>query len=147
MTVFEDLFFESRGKPVEYRGQTLVLSDDFPIPEERSFRCVFEEVNSDWRQGVLLEVNGEFLVAGHQVENALVLWQDTAPAVVEVQVSTSDDVIQVRNVWDTGDGVMHSWHNGAAMVVDPTPTGRRYHCNDGRPDDDLDDLVFRLECR
>jgi hypothetical protein len=53
--------------------------------------------------------------------------------------------IEVKNVWDVGDGVIHSWHNGAAMIVEPLPNGRRYRCNDGLADDDFDDIVFHLE--
>ncbi len=40
---------------------------------------------------------------------------------------------------------MHSWHNGAAIIVEPVPFGRRYRCNDGIANDDFNDLIFRLE--
>ena len=53
--------------------------------------------------------------------------------------------IEVKNVWDVGNGVIESWHNGAAMIVELLPDGRRYLCNDGFADDDFDDIVFRLE--
>jgi hypothetical protein len=31
------------------------------------------------------------------------------------------------------------------MIVDELPDGRRYRCNDGFADDDLEDIIFRLE--
>jgi hypothetical protein len=32
------------------------------------------------------------------------------------------------------------------MIIEQLPNdGRRYHCNDGEPDEDFDDLVFRIE--
>jgi hypothetical protein len=51
----------------------------------------------------------------------------------------------VKNVWDTGDGVTHSWLNGAAMIVDVDVSKRTYRCNDGFADDDFDDIIFRIE--
>ncbi|OJW19261.1 MAG: hypothetical protein BGO58_03090 [Sphingopyxis sp. 65-8] len=51
----------------------------------------------------------------------------------------------MKNVWDTGDGVMQSWHAGGAMIVEEIENVRRYLCNDGELDDDFDDLIFTLE--
>jgi len=31
------------------------------------------------------------------------------------------------------------------MIVEEIPSGRRYKCNDGRADDDFDEIVFRIE--
>src|SRR5262249_40623643 len=44
-----------------------------------------------------------------------------------------------------GNGVMQSWHNRAAMLIDVLPDKRLYRCNDGHPDDNFDDVVFRIE--
>ena len=74
-------------------------------------------------------------------------WTDSAPPDILRKVHTKKGEIQVRNVWDPGDGVMHSWHTGAAMIVDVDATSgaRTYRCNDGRPDDDFDELTFVIE--
>ena len=40
---------------------------------------------------------------------------------------------------------MHYWHNGAAMEVKVEGNTRTYYCNDGYPDTDFDDLVFKIE--
>ena len=50
----------------------------------------------------------------------------------------------VKNVWDTGDGTIQIWHNGAAMIVERAGNARRYRCNDGNPNADFDDLIFRV---
>lgn len=67
-----------------------------------------------------------------------------APAAVPAEPLGSGPA-RAANAWDLGDGRPQSWHNGVALLVEEIPTGRRYHCNDGDPDDDLDDLVFRVE--
>jgi hypothetical protein len=82
-------------------------------------------------------------IAGKESQ-AMLLWYDTAPRRVEVDCKGCTSV-RIWNVWDTGDGTVHSWHHGAAMIVEPA--GHRswlFRCNDGRPDDACDDLVFRV---
>lgn len=145
MPSFEPLFRKSRGKPVEYKGRIIQLADRFPIQTGEVLRVVIESTDSDWRQGIALSTDGDFVVDGRAVGGDVVLWTDTAPPVVLVRVDATKGECRIKNVWDVGDGTVHSWHNGSAMIVDETSSGRRYRCNDGRPDEDFDDLVFRIE--
>ncbi len=144
MPAFGSLFIQSKGQPIEYNGRTIHLSDRVPIGSSASIRLTFESVASDWRQGVFLTTDGWFEVDGLKINKKTVLWQDTAPKEVVVSVTSKKGVLWVKNVWDTGNGVMDSGHNGAAMIVEEDGACRRYLCNDGRPDDDFDDLVFRI---
>jgi len=150
MVSFQQMFMESKGQPITYKGNTLVMADDFPLDGCRRLRLVFESCNGEWRQGVYMRIlhkKSNFIVKGQRIpgKNGTVMWEDTAPQTVEFEADTDSAAVEVRNVWDVGDGVMHSWHNGAAMIVEDLPDGRRYRCNDGEADDDLDDIVFRLE--
>jgi len=145
MPTFQELFEKSAGKPVVYKGRLVMMSDDFPVKGTKCVQLHFEECNGEWRQGVALSCKGGFRVNDKAIKNGLVLWQDTAPQVVTMEVLGCPQTIVVRNVWDVGDGVIHSWHNGAAMIPEPLPTGYRYRCNDGFADEDFDDIVFRLE--
>ena len=100
-----------------------------------------------WRQGIRLKCDGSFwgnnqTAAG---KRGIVLWADSAPEVVELQLLDKPTAIIVYNVWDGGNGVIDAWHNGAAIIVEELPNGRRYRCNDGFADEDFDDLVFRIE--
>jgi hypothetical protein len=104
-----------------------------------------KEKLAEWRQGVALRIEGKFKVNGQIIRRGIVLWQDTAPQTVDLKVIGKVSTIEVKNVWDVGNGVIHSWHNGAAMIVETLPNGRRYRCNDGLADDDFDDIVFHLE--
>jgi hypothetical protein len=139
------MFEKTGGKPIQYQGKTLVMLDNFPTEGASLLRLSFEACNGEWRQGVALHFEGKFKVNGQIVRRDIVLWHDTAPQSVELQVIGKSSTIEVKNVWDVGDGVIHSWHNGAAMTVEPLADGRRYRCNDGFADDDFDDIVFRLE--
>lgn len=50
--------------------------------------------------------------------------------------------VNVRNVWDNGDGVEQSWHGGAAMCVAVTQEGVVFGCNSTMESDACEDLVF-----
>ena len=145
MVIFENLFRGSKGLPVAYNGRLLHLCDFVPCTQGDVFRITFEATSSKWRQGVMVQVEGALAVAGDVHSEPIVLWEDTAPTEIEILVVAAKGPLQVRNVWDAGDGVTHSWHNGAAMIIEKIPGGRRYRCNDGYPDDDFDDIVFLLK--
>lgn len=145
MISFQDMFEKSKGKPIQYQGKTLVMLHSFPTNGATHLRLIFESCASEWRQGVALRVRGRFKVRGQLIGKSIVLWHDTAPEVVELEISPETPNIEVNNVWDVGDGVIHSWHNGAAMIVESLEDGIRYRCNDGFADDDFDDIVFRIE--
>ncbi len=144
MVVFADMFRRSNGKAVEYNGQTIQMMDEITIASDARLRVSFIAVNSEWRQGVSLTTEGLFEVAGQKIKRGLALWQDTSPREVEIVVTSKSGKVQIKNIWDTGNGVVESWHNGAAMIVDSVGEVRHYRCNDGHPDDDFDDLVFTL---
>ena len=144
MPSFGELFTASKGKPIKYKGQDLSLVDILSVEQGERIRVVFESFGSDWRQGVMLRAPGPIEVAGESINGPVVLWQDTAPREVDLVVSKKGE-LRVKNVWDRGNGVVDSGHNGAAIIVEELPNGRRYRCNDGHPDEDFDDIVFRLE--
>jgi len=73
------------------------------------------------------------------------LWQSLEWDTVDIELTGGATAVEVCNAWDCGNGVKQSWHNGAAMIVEEIPHGRRYRCNDGYADDDFDDIIFRLE--
>jgi hypothetical protein len=145
MPSFEELFRKSKGQPVEYNGQTIQMVDRVPVADGQQLRVVFESTNSVWKQGVYLTTDGTFEVNSQVMPKAVVLWQDTAPREVVLRIKSSKGECSIKNVWDVGNGTMDSWHHGAAMIVENHESYRRYRCNDGQPDDDFDDIVFRLE--
>jgi hypothetical protein len=145
MINFEDLFVASRGQPVEYEGEIIQLTDALSLPGAATVRIIREGSKRGWRQGIHLSTDGHFIVNEQTIPKAVVLWADTAPAIVSVGIHSESGTCHVKNVWDTGDGTMQSWHNGAAMIVEHIDSGRLYRCNDGKPNADFDDLVFRLE--
>jgi len=135
----------SSGQAVEYNGRQIHMVDRLPVTKMQKIGVAFEGVNSDWRQGVHLSTDGSFDVNGQTVKKAIIQWQDTAPQETDIVVRSKSGVCLVKNVWDVGDGVIHSWHGGGAMVISEQSDQRIYECNDGRDDDDFDDLIFSIK--
>jgi hypothetical protein len=145
MPSFSELFKKSKGQPIVYEGKVLQMVDRLEFSSEAQLQVVFESTKGEWRQGVYLYGDGTFEVNGETIKKAIVLWVDTAPPVISIKVKSKKGICSVKNVWDTGNGVMESWHNGAAMIVEKSENVRKYRCNDGKSDEDFDDLVFRIE--
>lgn len=147
MPSFQQLFTASRGLPIRYQGKILVMMDRLEIVDGSAFKLTFERHNSEWRQGVKFRAMAEFCIDnGVCTTKDVVLWQDTAPAVQSFCLrNVKEGTLKLWNVWDQGDEFTQAWMNGAAMIVEELENGRRYFCNDGHPDDNFDDIVFRLE--
>jgi hypothetical protein len=174
MPEFQTMFIRSKGQPIEWQGKKLVLHDNFPTLDAKKYRLTFELCNGTWREGVIMALlhkdsqgnwqagagkgqPGHFTINGQTVNgrDGTVIWQDSAPPVIEFEITGGAPIICVYNVWQatthvtipgtTGRPVVDSGHNGAAMIVEELSNGRRYRCNDGEPDEDFDDIVFRLE--
>jgi hypothetical protein len=174
MPEFESMFIRSKGQPIAWEGKTLFLHDYFPTEGAVRYRLTLESCDSNWRQGVMMallhtddrgrwqpgvakDVPGHFIINAQRVDGSkgAVIWQDEAPSEVGFEVVGAPATICVYNVWQsttrvaipgtTTGPVIDSGHNGAAMIVEELPNGRRYRCNDGKPNDDFNDIVFRLE--
>jgi hypothetical protein len=128
-------------------GRTDVIRwDVFSISDGEVLRLRFDSVNSDWRQGVWLRTDRSIIVGSQDYEQ-VVLWQDTAPPVVELTCSSKDGLLDVYNVWCSGrpHTRMESHSASSGMLIEELPNGRRYQCNDIGFETQFDKLVFRLE--
>lgn len=83
------------------------------------------------------------------IKHRLCLWLDEPFRPVEIVVHTREGHIHIWNAWQFVGGLslkgIHSGHYGAGMLVEEIENGFRYRCNDGYPDLDFNDIVFRVE--
>jgi hypothetical protein len=149
MPIFEELFKKSKGKPIIYNEKEYCLIDKIEINNNDNYIITFERINSNWKQGIKLYPNKTIKINGQEYSKPIVLWENTAPNNVEIIVTTKrtnkKHYLEVHNIWDIGNNVLQSWHNGAAMHIEEMGNGKRYYCNDGHPDDKCDDLVFTIK--
>lgn len=172
MPEFQTMFMQSKGQPIQWQGKSLHLHDYFPTLGATKYRLTMESCHAARRQGLILKLlhqdakgrwqrgackgtDGQLTLNGQSISGreGTVIWHDTAPATVDFEIAGGATFICVYNVWESNSHMpgatvrplVDSGHNGAAMIVEEIPNGRRYRCNDGEPDDDFDDIVFRLE--
>jgi hypothetical protein len=117
------------------------MSSNLPVRK----RLEFISSNSDWKQAVILETEGFFELNGQRAPNKIILWTDTAPTIVDMVIHSKNGKLLVYNAWKTSNGILHYWHNGGAMEKKEISGGSMYYCNDGFPDDDFDDLIFKFQ--
>jgi hypothetical protein len=153
MPFFDDMFMGSKGKPIIYNGITLIMGDLLPVQNGEKLKLVIESIGSDWLQGIGLRTNLnlktkgwlDFIDKEENIKTPVAVWFHKVVDPIEFIVHTKDNQLMIYNVWDNGDGTTNFWTAGGAMIVEEIPKGRRYRCNDGYPDEDFDDLIFRIE--
>ncbi len=150
--IFEDLFKKNDWKPLRYKKQLVYPFDAFRLKSEnQKIKIVFQQTDSPNIQAVSLSTRDGFIVEGERIKKGLILRQDTIPSrTVNLVAVSKDKNMVVKNVtfWKNWAGhEMRSSGNGSAMIVQELPNGRgrSYRCNDVEPDDDFNDLIFRIE--
>jgi len=150
---FNEMFMKYRKSPINYNNEMIYLSDKFPLKSKKQkLKIIFEKTNSQYIQGVSLDTKEGFIVNKEIIKKGIYFREDTIPAKeFEIIAISNDKIMVVFNIWIQKDSLKHEFinsrTNGAAMKVEELPDGkgRRYYCNDGYPDDDFNDLIFRIE--
>ena len=81
------------------------------------------------------------------MSSQLVIWADTAPPHVDVEVEASDGLLRFYNIWDSGrgKGSFESQSATSGMLVEQLDDGSlRYACNDIGAGSDFDKLIFSV---
>lgn len=114
------------------QGDKVLLLDAIPVEPGECFTLSMPHSNSPWRQGVFLATDGVLEVAG-VASPSVVLWRDSAPATSRLCVRTTDGVLRIYNVWDSGRGLatFESQSATSGMVRADRGDGViEYRCND-----------------
>ena len=143
---FEQMFIDTAGKPVQYKGETLLLYDQIELLGKSEMILNIESTSSRWRQGVMILFPREMHInigSTKHLGKRLIFWEDTAPNDIKISWNEMTPNVKVYNAWEV-DGQFHSLHNGTAMKKIIKNNVVLYYCNDGYPDEDFDDIVFSL---
>ena len=143
---FQTLFEKANGQPILYKGKELVQLDKINLSANTiALKITFLSTDSKYTQGIVLRTKGEFEIEGTRLSKMTVLWEDTAPKEVDIMVRSKDKMLYIYNAWKTEKCAFESWYNGAAIYIEEIDGAKIFHCNDGFPDDDFNDLVFKVE--
>lgn len=144
---FQSLFLESKGDKIIYQGKFLKLADRINLSEVKiKLRLTFIKSDSKWQQGIFLSTKkGKIHIAGKTYSKKVLIMDDSISEEEEITVEAKDKILFVYNAWkDENDKVLY-WEKGAAMYIEEYENSKIYYCNDGLPDDDFNDLIFKIE--
>lgn len=111
---FKDLFRQAGTKEhpyprtINYKEQTIFLSDKFPIKNGETLKFNIESTNSRYPQGFAISIyNGYLVVDGKPMEYEkmcnVLLWEDSEVLDVkniEIQVFTKKGHVFISNIWE-----------------------------------------------
>ena len=153
MISFQDLFEKSDQHWIYYNNRQLFWADKFLVASNATLRVTIEETNSDYRQGISIDIVGQYTINEQTVTNEtgskLLFWEDDFTKPFEIQIKPTTGFVWVQNIWEIvdyqGNCTTNSGVNGAAMIIEKIENGKRYRCNDGNPNDDFNDIVFTIQ--
>jgi len=130
------------------RPPEAVQEHGIPASNREGSLLSFEDSRSDWRQLVHLETDREVEVEGVRYRKGVMLPFEYGRS-VKFMCLTKEGFLWVWNAWEYRDPQgslrLMSHEHFSGMLVEELPNGFRYRCNEGRDDDDYDDLIFRIE--
>ncbi|MCD1655959.1 hypothetical protein K7J14_14765 [Treponema zuelzerae] len=152
MSIYEELFKESKGKPVQYNDKLLLMIDRIQVVKNEIINITIESTNSKYIQGVgfheELEVFGEITRRPLVLESFSV--EPKKRNKIKSKLPFSFSVKAIKNGFITYynvciiNEVQQYWHNGACMYSENIQNGKRYYCNDIIDDNNFDDIVFTV---
>jgi hypothetical protein len=151
MPDFMPLFVASRGKPIDFEGQLLHSALHLALAPSSRIHILFESSATRPVQGLSISAERpkhRLGIAGMSARH-FVLWRDTAPRHVEVELPRARQpvLIAIHNVWrDEKYGTTMYGTNAAAMRVTEERVGKwLLECSDGwGTDAHFGDLVVRV---
>lgn len=148
---FSDLFWKSKGEPIQYGGKTLLSIDRFPIENKFQVMLKLISTNSTWKQAIQVAINsGSMTVDGVIKRKRFRFWEDDLRQepnqTIIIHGKTKSQSISFWNTYERvyrdGQKVIESWTMNAAMIKGENGI---YYCNDAQMNDDFHDLIFQIK--
>ena len=117
--------------------------DIFNVEDGEILQLSFVSKNSEWMQGVWLMCD-QGISINQEMHTSVYLWYSDPPPTWEFTCHSSNSFLSVYNAWDRGYGP-NSLSHSSGMLIEDTPNGRLYHCNDIGFDTSFDRVVFKIE--
>ena len=105
MPDFSELFQQAKWQPINYKGNTVVIMDKFPVTDGEILIASIETTNSDCRQGICIDITGYYEMDGKIFKIGkgvrMLFWEeDTAPKHIQLKVFTKKDFVWIENIWE-----------------------------------------------
>lgn len=141
------MFEEKRSSIMGWNGITIYGLFEFKVIPER-FELRFLSAKEFPVQGIHLRVKGGTLAVNDCESSNIVVWQDTAPQRVDVQVRAlrKGARLMLWNIWKESAGVTQAWLGNSALQVDVDSSRGflKLRCSDGVGEPDFEDLIVEV---
>jgi hypothetical protein len=146
MKTFGEQFRESKGKPINYDGALVEMGYQREVARGTRVRVEFISANELIPQGITIKLDNGTVVVNGQEAKQMVLWRNTAPDVVDVELRPAKQiaVFKAWNVWRSKEGVTQAWTGNAGMIIDASENGATIRASSGAGNPSFDDLNFRI---
>lgn len=150
MTDLSDLFAEQQSNIINWQGMSTYGLFEFDEVPSR-FQLRFVSAKDSPVQGIRLKTTGGVVEINGQQNSEVVLWEDSAPDVIEVSIRIDDQAtsrtLKLWNVWRVGLDVTQAWVGNAAIQIDGDPSSGSFslHCSDGQGEPNFRDLVLDVQ--
>ena len=144
MIDFEENFIRSKGQPIIIDGKKYHMFYSITVLSKTFVKIKFIRAISLPKQGVRFDA--DHLIECMGVSNySFNIWYNPDKKMQEVEVFCAEaTTLQLRNIWDNGDGVVQSWNGGGAMIVDKKDNKLNFYCNSTMANDQCLDCIFEV---
>ena len=82
MPSFDELFYDhltnKEVESIDYKDKNVIRMDRLAIPRKCRLKIRIVATNSEWKQGIRLNIDGNFTLSETRLGKKLILWEDTA---------------------------------------------------------------------
>lgn len=146
MAQLTDMLAEAQGGPIDFDGRRVQMAYFRPVVGGQRFRVLRNAARLNPVMGTRLQLDSGKLRIGKSSSSLLVLFEDTTPEPVTVEVVAKRPTrLTVANCWRTPEGRADCWLGNAGLMVEEGPDGVILKCSyGGNPVPQFDDLVIEL---
>lgn len=142
-----ELFEESAGRAVQYRGLTVHGAVFKHVSKPGQFTVRFIKAVPKPLQALRINIDRGRLVIEDTASPKMLLRLDTSPSVVEVRYrpSPGGSRITLYNAWLDEQESVEAWLMHAGMLVEERGNKMILRCSDGWGEPTFDDLIVEIE--
>jgi hypothetical protein len=141
------LFQQSKGAPINVNGQELHAIIRRKSDGVKSIQIRRISARPIPVPGLRLQGSSTKFIVNSQQLGDVVLWADTSPDLVELDVvpGKKKGEIKIWNCWRDSQGLTQAWLRNAAMKVVEKPDSIEVFCNSGPSELDFVDLIVEIK--
>jgi hypothetical protein len=145
METLSSLFQKSNGTPIEWDGRLIYqMFRRELLCGKTSVQITRVSQKASVIQGLRIKVqNGMLEVNGQQLDD-IVLWADSSPGEVLIDVSETATAVSAWNVWKHSN-LMQAWTGNAGIQIDEQDGAAQLFCSDGIGERNFTDLIVRID--